>query len=352
MFSSRRAIAEEFGVSLGTVQQAVSALVADGFLEAKGNMGTVIGMAAGQRPSLDSFRITPTARGYVGIVTHLAPLRDGENFNWRTNMIHGIEREAANLGHPTMLTNLYRPTGEQLSAADGITEAIMGGAEAVIGLMIETDPHVMATACRAAWASRPIVLGCAEPLRLPAIHCSYDSISDGYRATQHLIDVGARKLLYMSISIRSWAQDRLQGARTAVEHNPETPIEFDAYIDNRAIQCSMRQSEVIAEAYAAEILATGKRYDGIIAANDAFAYGYINAARKLGLEPGIDYAIVGFDDHPDSQAIGLTTLRPPIEGIGVQTARLAVAALRREEHPSHVCLRSHLVTRRTTQFKK
>lgn len=349
-FASRRVIAEEFGVSLGTVQQAVSQLVTEGFLEARGNMGTVIGVTGAPTPTSDTYRITPTARGYIGIVAHIRPKYDSDNPHWQHTIVSAIEREAADLGHPTLFCNLYRGPDDNMTGVDGLSQAIVMGAESVVGVMIDRDVEAVQSACRAAWSSRPVVFAVSQPMRLPAIHCGYDATADGYRAAQHLIDAGCRRLLCFSPSGKAWAVDRAKGAQIALEHNPETGATIDTFIEEFEFHGSIGLASEVAERQAERLLLAESGYDGIIAANDSFAYGWMDAAERRGLRLGQDYAIIGFDDLAESQARGLTTLRPPIEGIGIQCARLAVAALRREEHPSSVTLRSHLVTRSSTRL--
>jgi DNA-binding LacI/PurR family transcriptional regulator len=45
------------------------------------------------------------------------------------------------------------------------------------------------------------------------------------------------------------------------------------------------------------------------------------------MQIGSDISVVGFDDHPVSEAIGLTTVRQPVRDIGRLGARLMLDAL-------------------------
>ncbi|KRV49245.1 hypothetical protein AQ490_03315 [Wenjunlia vitaminophila] len=55
---------------------------------------------------------------------------------------------------------------------------------------------------------------------------------------------------------------------------------------------------------------------GVVAATDTLGVGALHAVRDRGLLLGRDIAVVGFDDTPAASALGLTSLRQPIEEVG------------------------------------
>ncbi|WP_229841041.1 LacI family DNA-binding transcriptional regulator [Streptomyces brasiliensis] len=54
----------------------------------------------------------------------------------------------------------------------------------------------------------------------------------------------------------------------------------------------------------------------VVAATDTLAVGALHTVRDRGLEPGRDVAVVGFDDSPAAAALGLSSVRQPIEEVG------------------------------------
>lgn len=62
--------------------------------------------------------------------------------------------------------------------------------------------------------------------------------------------------------------------------------------------------------------------------SDEMAFGALQALRELGLAPGRDVSVIGFDDHPASTAFGLTTIRQPVRDIGRLGAQLMLEQLR------------------------
>jgi DNA-binding LacI/PurR family transcriptional regulator len=55
---------------------------------------------------------------------------------------------------------------------------------------------------------------------------------------------------------------------------------------------------------------------GVFAMSDEMGFGVLQALRERGLVPGRDVSVVGFDDHPVAEAVGLTTVRQPVRVIG------------------------------------
>lgn len=66
------------------------------------------------------------------------------------------------------------------------------------------------------------------------------------------------------------------------------------------------------------------RPTAVIALSDVLAFGILDAVRARGLEPGRDISVTGFDDLPEADFLGLTTLRQPIAEKGRLAGRLAM----------------------------
>ncbi|MDQ2797852.1 MAG: substrate-binding domain-containing protein, partial [Actinomycetota bacterium] len=66
----------------------------------------------------------------------------------------------------------------------------------------------------------------------------------------------------------------------------------------------------------------------IFAESDEMAYGAIREIRRCGLRVPEDISVVGFDDHPFSDLMGLTTVRQPVaeQALDVTTRLLVVIA--------------------------
>jgi LacI family transcriptional regulator, repressor for deo operon, udp, cdd, tsx, nupC, and nupG len=75
------------------------------------------------------------------------------------------------------------------------------------------------------------------------------------------------------------------------------------------------------------LLAMKKAPTAVFFMSDEMAFGALQAIRQAGLRIGVDVSVVGFDDHPVAEAMGLTTVRQPVRDIGRLGARLMLDAL-------------------------
>lgn len=75
---------------------------------------------------------------------------------------------------------------------------------------------------------------------------------------------------------------------------------------------------------AAHALDLQVRPTAVISLSDVLAFGVHDAARARGLVPGHDLSITGFDDIPDADFLGITTIRQPIADKGRFAGRLAM----------------------------
>jgi DNA-binding LacI/PurR family transcriptional regulator len=97
-------------------------------------------------------------------------------------------------------------------------------------------------------------------------------------------------------------------------------------------------------------LLTGRRPPtAIFAASDTQALGVMSAARDLGLQVPADLTVVGYDDIPIAEPIGLTTIRQHLFESGRIGAELLLAEIdQRSAVPPLVSLEPELVVRATS----
>ncbi|ROS31789.1 LacI family DNA-binding transcriptional regulator [Cellulomonas sp. PhB150] len=94
-----------------------------------------------------------------------------------------------------------------------------------------------------------------------------------------------------------------------------------------------------------ELLASGARPELVFAVNDVMALGALRAARDAGLDVPRDVAVAGFDDIATLRDVvpGLTTVRIPLEDVGVMATELALGEAADEPRalpvPTEVVLR-------------
>ena len=149
-----------------------------------------------------------------------------------------------------------------------------------------------------------------------------DNRKGAYRAAKALIDGGHRDLGIIAGNPNNpAAHERLQGYLDAArEHGigiPDTAIRTGLF------------TEESGEAAIRGWVSDGTLPRAILCANDAMAYGALEALRELGIRVPDDVSIVGFDDLARSQYCRppLTTMRIPRVEMAVQLAEALLARI-------------------------
>lgn len=371
MLPSRRDLAREFGVSPITIERAISPLLAEGVLRADDRRGTFVAraVAAAHASTLDLSPVNPqqeremaVARALnppayvegttatVGIVASLYVFnRDHlelHNF-WIRLLVQSMEHGFSENGHRTRFYNRVQGQGHPLlPLREAIESALADGVDAlaIIGLGLapqEVDESLTVLEGR----NLPVVCITSGELRRPVSHVFFDNRAAGYDAAHCLLQSGCRELIYFAPFTATWAQERLEGIRDALEYAGMDAGALCTYPNHAKPWEQEEDPQVLGYEFARSFFAEGKAPAGMICANDGLALGFLRAAEEHGLTAGHDFAIVSFDDHPDARHTQLTTLRPPMEAMGQEASKLLLRTLRGEQTLLQMRLRWHLIPR-------
>lgn len=174
---------------------------------------------------------------------------------------------------------------------------------------------------------------------------SVDNVRGGRLAARHLIALGHRRIAlvggHTQIDVaHNVPIERAEGFRDALR---AAGIRFPAGYERDGdftIEGGRRAM--------LELLALPKPPTAVFLMSDEMAFGALQALRESGLAVGRDVSIVGFDDHPVSESLGLTTVRQPVRDIGRLGARLMLDALDGFDQAEHHPIELDLVERQTT----
>ncbi|HEX4089931.1 MAG TPA: substrate-binding domain-containing protein [Trebonia sp.] len=172
----------------------------------------------------------------------------------------------------------------------------------------------------------------------------------GLSATRHLIELGHRRIAAIGGPDHLWScRARLDGYRSALRR-------ADLPVDENLV----RTAELTADAglrRAGELLALADPPTAIVAANDAQAFGVLQAIAERGLRSPDDISVTGFDDVPIATwaTPPLTTVRQPLAAMAATAFWMLTSsgaprdsATERAMQPRHVELETTLITRRST----
>lgn len=376
---SRRALAEEFDTAVGTVQKAIAELTADGTLEVRGRWGTFVAsnektapssiaglrkptistsfVQAGEGGTKSSDLTTPMLAAVIGAFDTQG-VRPQQSDFWSRVISRTIERsvEAAN-GH-SVFTNRATANGHFLPIHTAINNATDNGANVILLIYPPEIPEALSIAA-ADLDHIPIIVVGSELVAYPFYSAYYDSRDAGCQAAIHLIRNGFKNITLFAPYTADWVRARCKGVVDAMRRheipiaNLQVQIDSSFGVDVNQSDRFMEDSEHEARAYlyASKLFQGGFSAQAVVAANDFIAYGYMKAAAEHGLQAGRDYAIIGFDDAPRSQEMGLTTLQSPLEELGREAVQIAIRALRGERSVLRSCLHSKLAIRGTSQLR-
>jgi LacI family transcriptional regulator len=181
---------------------------------------------------------------------------------------------------------------------------------------------------------------------------STDNILGGYLATRHLIEIGRKKVAFLTTNSRdrrsTSVQARLAGCQRALQ---EAGVELVATLGPN-VSDSKPEEQFGFDAVKARLQASGREFNALFAVHDGLAYGAVEALNEHGLSVPKDVSVVGYDDQDPSAYYHppLTTIRQPMRQIGEEAARLLFRRLRTKSQlpRQRVSLEPSLVVRQST----
>jgi LacI family transcriptional regulator len=259
-----------------------------------------------------------------------------------TDVARGAEDRAAEDGMTILLGNSDENAERERAYLDLFEE------QRVHGVLISPLGDDETRLQRLRGRDTPVVLvdRVSQDRRLSSV--AVDDIVGGELAVRHLIETGRRRIAFVGgpTSIRQVA-DRLEGARRAVDAEPDATLEVVAtesltVLDGRAAGEAIRER------------ASGERPDAVFAANDLLAMGVLQAFNMLGsVRVPDDIALIGYDDIDFASAavVPLSSIRQPASLIGYTAVDLLLkeAASGSESEPEQVVFQPELVVRESTR---
>lgn len=184
---------------------------------------------------------------------------------------------------------------------------------------------------------------------LGAVHSVHiDNVSGVFAATQHLIELGHRRLgcLYAPVTGPEQSRaaiERLQGFRKAMAQ-AGLPIKDEWLCE---LPLSPEESWEAAVAASYRMLSGQVRPTALVCTNDFVALGVVRAAQELGLNVPRDLAVIGHDNTMAAAFCTprLTTVRQPMYAAGVEAAKAVLNALAGETDTVTVTLPCELIIR-------
>ena len=170
-----------------------------------------------------------------------------------------------------------------------------------------------------------------------------DNAAGAKAAVEHLISLGHRRIAFLGgFPDTTVFAERLGGYREALR-----AAGLDCGDDLVMASAPSRVGGMVA---IERCLAHANRPTAALCFNDAVAFGVCDGLRKVRLDPGADFAVVGFDDVIEAKTAvpALTTVSIDPQGMGRRAAQLLLKQINAGKvEPEAVVSPAHLVVRRS-----
>lgn len=288
-------LCRQFRVSRSTVRQALSRLERDGLVTRIRGKGTFVRAAL---PPAQS----PTITGSEKIIGLIACRKDD---TLQMEILLGLERAAKSRDYSV----IFSCSGESAAGEQQeIERMLQRGVKGMVVMPVSncaTTPGVK----RLVDSHMPFVLVDRYLTALSTDFVTSDNYAGAYRATEHLVILGYRRLAFVCIG-----DSELSTVSVEMRYKGFCGA-LDTYGLHELIQPA-HKIDVDDEATVDALLKSMRRMTAcplppaIVAAHDAVALSFMRTAARLGLHAPRDYAIVGFDDLPIARDISvpLTTV--------------------------------------------
>lgn len=318
-------LVEQFGVSRNTVRQAMATLVDAELLERTQGRGTFVRAAQIRRADSPSETQSKGCDQRIGLILG----HSGDQLNMEILM--GVGQAAKSRGYEVSVT--FSDEDEAQQKRDVARLRAGGACGFIIFPLSDTDEDpAMAQLIS---EGVPLVLVDRYLPKLPTDFVGADNYNGGYRATEHLIILGHKRIGFVHERVGSLrtasVHDRWRGYRQAMQ-------DYDVVHDPQTV---FSTSE-------AAILKGSDRPTALFAANDDTALHFLNVASGFGLRVPNDLAIVGFDDltYVTMSNPPLTTIAQPRLEVGIRAGHLLLdrieglrGAIKHIELPTHLVVR-------------
>lgn len=256
-----------------------------------------------------------------------------------TAVARGVEERLAGIGRPLVMAHSGQDHERERAYLDLFAE------QRLSGVLVTPAGQVLDRLRRLRDRGTAIVVVDRKTGAREFSSVSVDDTLGGTLATQHLLDVGRRRIAFLGGPERlTQIKHRLGAARRAVEQHGSGEV---WHVDSPTLDVEAGR----VGAAALLDLPAARRPDAIFAANDLIALGVLQTLTLAGVRVPDDIAIVGYDDNEfaAAAAIPLTSVRQPAVEMGAAaTGRLLEVIEDPHAKVEHIVLSPELVVRRST----
>lgn len=225
-----------------------------------------------------------------------------------SSLISGIEEVAREAGYNVVISQSSDNYLNEINNARALYESRIGGLIVSLGMeTVNTDHFKLFTE-----KNIPLVFVDRVPEEFNSYKVVIDNYSAGFKATQHLIDQGCKRIAHFAGAQHMNVYHlRKKGYLDALKQNGLIRDE-DLILDLNTM--SFEEGKIATE----KLLDMDNPPDGLFSSNDTAAVSAILCAKERGIKIPEDLAIIGFNDDPMASIVepALSTVSHPSMQMG------------------------------------
>ena len=268
-------------------------------------------------------------------------------------ILRELEQILSHHGHSTVFLNRAHSLSHPRALGEAIRDLLRGGVDALVVVCLDIDrAQIAEEISRIELGAVPAVCVLAGELNLSIPHVFYDNRGGGFQAVRHLFERGWTDITVLAPFTASWVSERIAGVRDAATYLPSSSGRVQVLAGEGREWSFSEDPRAIGRQAAEAALASGwQPAGGVVCINDGVAFGLLDALAGRGLEAGRNFGLIGFDDDSYARTVGLTSLRPPMQGMAREAARLLLDQVQGADVGLQVRLRAHVIPRASTTMR-
>lgn len=309
-------IARELNISASTVSRALNNNPR--ISQATKDKIKALALKLGYQPNIIASNLRNQKTNTIGIVVPLI------NRHFFSTFISGVEDVAFEAGYNVIISQSNDLFEKEKQIVHSLFSNRVDGMIVSLSMQTQQFDHFQLFTKK----NIPLVFFDRVIPQLDADKIIVDDFACGFKATQHLIDQGFKRIAHLAgpTALNTY-KDRMDGYRSALEKN-NLPINEELIIFNRLTRMDGQQA-------IKQLLALDTPPDAVFCGNDTSALSIIVYLKSLGIRIPEDFGIVGFSNEPFSEVVtpSISTIKQPAQEMGQKAAKLLIYEIESKENP-------------------
>ncbi|WP_159518198.1 LacI family DNA-binding transcriptional regulator [Sunxiuqinia indica] len=330
-------IAKELNISASTVSRALN----DNPRISKATKAKIKSLALklGYQPNTIASNLRNQRTNTIGIVVPLV------NRHFFSTFISGVEDVAFDAGYNVIISQSKDQLEKEKQIIHSLFSNRVDGLITSLSMQTNEFDHFQLFTNK----NIPLVFFDRIAPQLETNKIVVDDFACGFKATQHLIDQGYKRIAHLAgPTVLNTYHERMEGYKDALKKN-SLPAEDELIIFNKLTRIDGQEA-------IKKLLALKNPPDAVFCGNDTSALSMIVYLKSVGIRVPEDFGIVGFSNEPFSEVVtpSISTLKQPAYEMGQKAAQLILNEIENKLTPRSyqtITMPTELIVRESSMKK-